>query len=67
MTQVNSIKQLDSAIENGNTIFWFSKFFEISLEIDKINKTTYSYNFIQCRLKSIDGIQTIRLQDIYIK
>jgi hypothetical protein len=67
MKKVTSIKQLDSAINNGDILFWFSKFFKFSFEIEKINKTTYYFNFIECRLNGIDGIQRIRLEDIYIK
>jgi hypothetical protein len=65
MKKINSIKKLDEIVRNGAPLFWYSHIFQIAFEIDYIDRTTYSFNHIECRFKHSKNKSTISLKDIY--
>jgi hypothetical protein len=67
MTKITTIKKLDSLINLGTPLFWYSHIFGFALEIEYINRSTLPFNYIECRFKDFNYNETIRLSDIYTK
>jgi hypothetical protein len=64
MKKVTTIKQLETLIQNGLELY-YSKNLESNFEIEYIDRTTYSFNYIQCRLFGHTKKITIKLSEIY--